>query len=151
VHIPRSAMLCRRDSGELTGCLAICQLLCYHALVQSRCSMRESLEENVTEWKLPARGEKLTLVLAVGSNAAPTQLACKFEHHGVVIPVLRCVLPDFDVVHAPAITSCGSCPGEASHDPASVHDSASVRGFCTDISFTTGGHAALPCSPCGHL
>ncbi len=88
--------------------------------------------ENLTEWKLPARGEKLTLVLAVGSNAAPTQLACKFKHHGVVIPVLRCVLPDFDVVYAPAITSYGSCPGEASHDPASMHDPASVRGFCTN-------------------
>ncbi len=78
--------------------------------------MREALEENMTECTLPARGEKLTLVLAVGSNAAPTQLACKFtrDHfpRGVVIPVLRCILLDFDVVYAPTITSYGSCPGE---------------------------------------
>jgi len=98
--------------------------------------MQEALEENMTEWVLPGRGAELTLVLAVGSNAAPAQLAGKFtlDHfpHGVVIPVLRCILPDFDVVYAPAITSYGSCPGEASHDPASMHDPASVRGFCTN-------------------
>ena len=91
--------------------------------------MQEALEENMTEWVLPARGEKLMLVLAVGSDAAPTQLACKFTldlfPHGVVIPVLRCILPDFDVVYAPTITSYGFCPGEALLDPASV------QGFCT--------------------
>ncbi len=99
--------------------------------------MQEALVENMAEWVLPARGEKLTLVLAVGSNAAPTQLARKFKlgcvPHGVVIPVLRCVLLNFDVVYAPAITSYGSCPGEA------LLDLASVQGFCTDISFATVG------------
>ncbi|KAL0044547.1 hypothetical protein WJX82_000349 [Trebouxia sp. C0006] len=75
----------------------------------------------MTECTLPARGEKLTLVLAVGSNAAPTQLACKFtrDHfpRGVVIPVLRCILLDFDVVYAPTITSYGSCPATLEHSP----------------------------------
>ncbi len=103
--------------------------------------MQEALEENMTEWVLPGRGAELTLVLAVGSNAAPAQLAGKFtlDHfpHGVVIPVLRCILPDFDVVYAPAITSYGSCPGEALHDPASL------QGVRTDISFTIGGHGRI--------
>ena len=30
---------------------------------------------------------------------------------GVVIPVLRGILPDFDVVYAPLISSYGSCTG----------------------------------------
>lgn len=69
--MPRLAMFCRRNSGELalTNCLAICQLEFYHAL-QSRCIMREALEESMTEWVLPARGEKLTVVLAVGSASS---------------------------------------------------------------------------------
>ena len=72
------------------------------------------LKNHGARWEL-AKGEKLTPVLAVGSNAAPTQLARKFPPDlfpdGVVIPVLRCVLPDFDVVYAPLISSYGSCTG----------------------------------------
>lgn len=73
------------------------------------------LKNQGAEWKL-SREEKLTPVLAVGSNAAPAQLARKFPAKlfpNVVIPVLRCVLPDFDVVYAPLISSYGSCTGDA--------------------------------------
>ena len=80
------------------------------------CSIAQVLKNHGTTWELP-KGEKLSPVLAVGSNAAPAQLARKFPPHlfpdGVVIPVLRCVLPDFDVVYAPLISSYGSCTGEA--------------------------------------
>ena len=77
-------------------------------------SMAQVLKNHGTKWELN-KGEKLTPVLAVGSNAAPAQLARKFPAEqfpdGVVIPVLRCVLPDFDVVYAPLISSYGSCTG----------------------------------------
>ena len=82
----------------------------------SACSIAQVLKNHSTEWKL-TKEEKLTPVLAVGSNAAPAQLARKFPAelfpNGVVIPVLRCVLPDFDVVYAPLISSYGSCTGKA--------------------------------------
>ena len=43
------------------------------------------------------------------------QLARKYAPelfpHGVVVPVVRSVLADFDVVYAPLITSYGSCSG----------------------------------------
>ena len=77
------------------------------------CSIAQVLKTQGAEWKL-SREEKLTPVLAVGSNAAPAQLARKFPAKlfpNVVIPVLRCVLPDFDVVYAPLISSYGSCTG----------------------------------------
>lgn len=77
--------------------------------------MAQVLKNHNTKWELP-KGEVLTPVLAVGSNAAPAQLARKFPADmlpEVVIPVLRCVLPDFDVVYAPLISSYGSCTGMA--------------------------------------
>ncbi len=56
-----------------------------------------------------------TPVLAVGSNAGPEQLLRKYPpmlfRDGVLIPVVRCVLPDFDVAYSPCITSYGSCSG----------------------------------------
>lgn len=82
-----------------------------------QCSIAQVLKNHNTKWEV-TKGEKLTPVLAVGSNAAPTQLARKFPAEmfpdGVVIPVLRCVLPDFDVVYAPLISSYGSCTGMCS-------------------------------------
>lgn len=78
--------------------------------------MAQVLKNHGAKWEL-SPGQKLTPVLAVGSNAAPVQLARKFPKSmfpdGVVIPVLRCVLPDFDVVYAPLISSYGSCTGES--------------------------------------
>lgn len=78
--------------------------------------MAQVLKNHAAKWELN-KGEKLTPVLAVGSNAAPAQLARKFPSKrfpdGVVIPILRCVLPDFDVVYAPLISSYGSCTGES--------------------------------------
>ena len=77
--------------------------------------MAQVLKNHEAKWEL-VKGGKLTPVLAVGSNAAPAQLERKFPLQmfpdGVVIPVLRCVLPDFDVVYAPLISSYGSCTGE---------------------------------------
>ena len=79
------------------------------------CSMAQLLKNHKAKWEV-VKGRKLTPVLAVGSNAAPAQLERKFPLEmfpdGVVIPVLRCVLPDFDVVYAPLISSYGSCTGE---------------------------------------
>lgn len=83
-------------------------------------SMAQVLNNHGAKWEL-TKGRKLTPVLAVGSNAAPAQLERKFSPemfpNGVVIPVLRCVLPDFDVVYAPLISSYGSCTGECSPPP----------------------------------
>lgn len=77
--------------------------------------MAQVLKHHGVTWE-HTKERKLTPVLAVGSNAAPVQLARKFPPStfpdGVVIPVLRCVLPDFDVVYAPLISSYGSCTGE---------------------------------------
>ena len=59
--------------------------------------------------------QTLTPVLAIGSNAAPQQLARKFPAErfpgGVLIPVVRAVLQGFDVVYAPLLASYGSCAG----------------------------------------
>lgn len=91
--------------------------MCFYAILFC-CSIAQVLKNHSTEWKL-TKEERLTPVLAVGSNAAPAQLARKFPADlfpdGVVIPVLRCVLPDFDVVYAPLISSYGSCTGTAEH------------------------------------
>jgi len=55
-------------------------------------------------------------VLAVGSNGSPQQLARKFPPakfpNGVLIPVVRAVLEDFDVVYAPLLAAYGACAGE---------------------------------------
>ncbi len=54
-------------------------------------------------------------VLAVGSNGSPQQLARKFPASkfpaGVLVPVVRAVLEDFDVVYAPLFAAYGSCAG----------------------------------------
>ncbi|KAL3135579.1 hypothetical protein ABBQ38_006059 [Trebouxia sp. C0009 RCD-2024] len=88
--------------------------------VQGQLSMAQVLKNHGAKWEL-SPGQKLTPVLAVGSNAAPVQLARKFPKSmfpdGVVIPVLRCVLPDFDVVYAPLISSYGSCTATLENSP----------------------------------
>lgn len=54
----------------------------------------------------------------------PRQLARKYAPelfpHGVVVPVVRSVLADFDVVYAPLITSYGSCSGAPARDAPST-------------------------------
>lgn len=59
--------------------------------------------------------QNFTAVLAIGSNGSPEQLARKFQQSRfpgrVLIPVVRAVLEDFDVVYAPLIAAYGSCPG----------------------------------------
>lgn len=75
---------------------------------------------------LPAPGvlapdTPLTPVLAIGSNAGPEQLARKFPlslfPDGVVVPVIQCVLRNFDVVFAPLISSYGSCTATLEASP----------------------------------
>lgn len=55
-------------------------------------------------------------VLAIGSNGSPQQLARKFPASrfpdGVLIPVVRAVLEDFDVVYAPLLAAYGAVAGE---------------------------------------
>lgn len=63
----------------------------------------------------------LTAILAIGSNAGPAQLARKFPlelfPQGVVVPVIQCVLRDFDVVYAPLISSYGSATATLEASP----------------------------------
>ncbi|KAF6265604.1 hypothetical protein COO60DRAFT_1623787 [Scenedesmus sp. NREL 46B-D3] len=63
----------------------------------------------------------LTPILAIGSNAGPEQLARKFPldmfPDGVVVPVIQCVLQDFDVVFAPLISSYGAATATLEHSP----------------------------------
>eukprot|EP00879_Flechtneria_rotunda_P014637 GHRR01015296.1.p1 GENE.GHRR01015296.1~~GHRR01015296.1.p1 ORF type:complete len:383 (+),score=106.09 GHRR01015296.1:506-1654(+) len=63
----------------------------------------------------------LTPILAIGSNAGPEQLARKFPldlfPDGVVVPVVQCVLRDFDVCYAPLISSYGSATATLKHSP----------------------------------
>jgi hypothetical protein len=49
-----------------------------------------------------------TAILAIGSNAAPAQLARKYQSPGTLIPVLKAKLVGCDVVYTPLITSYGS-------------------------------------------
>ena len=62
--------------------------------------------------------DNLVPVLAIGSNGSPQQLARKFPASkfpsGVLIPVVRAVLEDFDVVYAPLIAAYGACAGTLS-------------------------------------
>ncbi len=64
-----------------------------------------------------------TPVLALGSNAAPEQLARKFMTRTTiepeVIPVVRAQLADFDVVFSGHFTSYGSVPATLLHLPGS--------------------------------
>lgn len=78
--------------------------------------MEQLLEQShVDAASLLAESQVWTPVLAIGSNAGPEQLARKFPAalfpHGVLIPALRAVLPDFDVVYAPLVSSYGSATG----------------------------------------
>lgn len=62
-----------------------------------------------------------TPILAVGSNAGVAQLARKFPSDlfpaGVVVPVVRALLRDFDVAFAPLVTSYGSTPATLHPSP----------------------------------
>lgn len=82
--------------------------------------MKQLLEQSqVDAASLLAEDQVWTPVLAIGSNAGPSQLARKFPAdlfpHGVLIPALRAVLPDFDVVYAPLVSSYGSATGAELH------------------------------------
>ncbi|MDH3240559.1 MAG: hypothetical protein OEO83_07820 [Alphaproteobacteria bacterium] len=80
------------------------------------------------------RGEKVTLeapvaavkgrvpVIASGSNAAPRQLARKYQafDRGASIPVTRADLADFDSVYNAHITSYGSVPATLFPSPGTV-------------------------------
>jgi hypothetical protein len=61
-------------------------------------------------------------VLASGSNAAPQQLARKFENYvpGAEIPVIRSDLADFDSVYNAHITTYGSVPATLFPSPGTV-------------------------------
>ncbi|KAK9814536.1 hypothetical protein WJX72_007546 [[Myrmecia] bisecta] len=86
-----------------------------------RSSMRQVLQQHGLAWPPPAEQNHWTPVLAIGSNASVDQLARKFPPDlfpdGVVIPVLRCVLEEFDVVYSPMIVSYGSCTATLEHSP----------------------------------
>lgn len=71
------------------------------------------------------RSADLTPVLAVGSNAAPEQLARKFGRAPtVVIPVTTGRLQDHDVVFAAYMTAYGSLPATLIRCPGCVVDTA---------------------------
>eukprot|EP01025_Chloroclados_australasicus_P039045 TRINITY_DN4032_c0_g1_i1.p2 TRINITY_DN4032_c0_g1~~TRINITY_DN4032_c0_g1_i1.p2 ORF type:complete len:367 (-),score=19.22 TRINITY_DN4032_c0_g1_i1:243-1343(-) len=65
-----------------------------------------------------------TPVLAIGSNASPSQLLRKYPKdlfpEGVVIPVVQSVLMNFDVCYSPMITSYGSCSATLEHSPGTL-------------------------------
>jgi hypothetical protein len=77
----------------------------------ARAMLEETPEEDIHA-AFAGRKEPLarnrTSVLAIGSNAAPQQLARKYKNDGSVIPVLKAELAGFDVVYTPLITSYGS-------------------------------------------
>jgi hypothetical protein len=76
-----------------------------------RALLNESSEENLHP-VLAGREAPLTstrtAILAIGSNAAPGQLARKYQSPGTLIPVLKAKLVGCDVVYTPLITSYGS-------------------------------------------
>ncbi|KAK9844865.1 hypothetical protein WJX74_007926 [Apatococcus lobatus] len=85
-------------------------------------SVKQLLEQSsVDAASLLAQDQTWTPVLAIGSNAGPSQLARKFPAklfpHGVLIPALRAVLPDFDVVYAPLVSSYGSATATLEYSP----------------------------------
>ncbi len=61
-------------------------------------------------------------VLAYGANSAPQRLALKFAPlgPGVVFPILRAQLRDFDVVYAAHISSYGAVPATIERSPGTV-------------------------------
>lgn len=58
-----------------------------------------------------------TPVLAIGSNAAPLQLARKFAGHAEPLPVTTAVLADHAAVYAAHITSYGAVPATLGASP----------------------------------
>jgi hypothetical protein len=71
---------------------------------------------------LSALSVERTPILAIGSNAGVEQLARKFPPSlfpgaASLIPVVQCVLEDFDVVYAPLVSSYGSCTATLEYSP----------------------------------
>eukprot|EP00803_Ostreobium_quekettii_P006300 evm.model.scf_1577.4 EVM.evm.TU.scf_1577.4 scf_1577:20380-24830(-) len=95
-------------------------------------STADALASAEAQHGLPENGH-WTAVLAVGSNAAPAQLARKFPNddfpEGIVIPVVQAVLQDFDVVYAPLVSSYGSCTATLEHSPGTA--------VCLFVTFLT--------------
>jgi hypothetical protein len=77
-----------------------------------------------------------TAVLAIGSNAAPGQLARKYQSSGTLIPVLKAKLVGCDVVYTPLITSYGSIA-------ATLMSSADTSGTVVDVFVTMLDDAQL--------
>lgn len=76
------------------------------------------------QWPAEAIRQQLTArrhpVLAIGSNAGVEQLHRKyapsmFPH--VLVPVVQCILEDFDVVYAPLLAGYGSATATLEHSP----------------------------------
>lgn len=90
---------------------------------ESRWQLRRALQElhGIDADELLPPGTPFTPILAIGSNAGPEQLARKFPPdlfpQGAVIPVIQCVLDDFDVVYAPLISSYGSATATLEASP----------------------------------
>uniref|UniRef100_A0A061RM69 Uncharacterized protein n=1 Tax=Tetraselmis sp. GSL018 TaxID=582737 RepID=A0A061RM69_9CHLO len=86
---------------------------------EQRMSLADALVLEDISW-LPS-DVNWTAVLAVGSNAGYSQLCRKFPPElfpdGVVIPVVKAVLRDFDVCYAPIVTSYGSVPATLMPSP----------------------------------
>eukprot|EP00878_Enallax_costatus_P035153 GHUV01039145.1.p1 GENE.GHUV01039145.1~~GHUV01039145.1.p1 ORF type:complete len:239 (+),score=61.25 GHUV01039145.1:190-906(+) len=107
------------------GSLQALQQLQVTAADGSTCRLQTVLEREGVEDSalLSADGKPLPLtpILAIGSNAGPEQLGRKFPIDlfpaGVVVPVIQCVLQDFDVVYAPLISSYGSATATLEHSP----------------------------------
>jgi hypothetical protein len=82
---------------------------------------RRALELPPTEEEGAPGAAHFTPILAVGSNAGVAQLARKFPSDlfpsGVVVPVVRALLRDFDVAFAPLVTSYGSTPATLHPSP----------------------------------
>ncbi len=98
--------------------------------------------------------EPWTPVLAIGSNAGPEQLARKFPPEmfpaGVVVPAVRAVLEDFDVVYAPLISSYGSCTGAArgACSPRTLrHHLVTLHACSTSGPFTAAAPVFRPAAP----
>ena len=61
--------------------------------------------------------DRLTPVIAVGSNRAPAQLARKFAGLDVAVPVTRLRARDVDVVHAAHLAGYGAVPATLAASP----------------------------------
>ncbi len=72
------------------------------------------------KWDHSAITHDATPVLALGSNAAPAQLARKFADDIAPIPVAQAYLADFDIVYAAQLTTYGSIPATLAPMPGAV-------------------------------